>query len=91
MTCVAGDACFEYLDGLRKSRAILADCETTIVNVWLYEAGGPTAYPAEQQEVSISIDDFGGAGGEATKINFTLNYIDDPVVGTFNSSTKVFT
>lgn len=91
MTCVAGDAAFEYLDGLRKTRAILADCETTIVNVWMYEAGGPTAYPAEQQNVSIQIDDFGGEGGEATKINFTLNYIDDPVTGTFNASTKAFT
>ena len=91
MTCVAGDAVFEFIDALRKTRAILGDAETTIVNVWMYEAGGPSAYPAEQQTVSIQVDDFGGEGGEATKLNFTINYIDDPVTGTFDAATKAFT
>ena len=49
MTCIHGDACFEYIDNLRKTQAILGDAETTIVNVWMYEDGGPTAYPAEQR------------------------------------------
>ncbi len=91
MTCVAGDSVYEFIDALRKTRAILADAETTIVNVWMYESGGPTAYPAEQQKVSIQVDDFGGEGGEAVKLNFTINYIDDPVTGTFDASTKAFT
>lgn len=90
MTAIAGDEVFEYIDGLRKARAVLGDCETTIVNVWMYETGGPTAYPAEQQKVSIAVEDFGGEGGSASKINFTINYIDDPIVGTFNASTKAF-
>jgi hypothetical protein len=90
-TCVSGDAAFEFIDGLRRTRAVLGDAETTIVNVWMYETGGPTAYPAEEQDVSISIDDFGGDGGQAVKINYTINYIGDPDSGTFNSSTKVFT
>jgi len=90
-TAIGGDEVFEYVDGLRKARAVLGDAETTIVNVWAYENGGPTAFPAEQQAVSIQIDDFGGEGGTATKINFTINFIGDPVSGTFNASTKVFT
>ena len=68
------------------------DAETTIVNVWLYEtAVSPGVYPAEQQAVSIQIDDFGGDGGQAAKVNYTINYIGDPVVGTFTVATSTFT
>lgn len=91
MTCVAGDAVFEFIDQLRKTQAVLSDAETTIVNVWMYEDGGPDAYPAEQREVSIQVDDFGGEGGESSKLNFTINFIDDPVAGTFNAGTSTFT
>jgi hypothetical protein len=91
MTCVTGDPVFEYIDQLRKDQAVLGDAETTIVNVWMYETGGPDAYPAEQRKVSIQIDDFGGPGGESGKMSFTINYIDDPVAGTFNAGTSVFT
>ena len=88
---VSGDEVFEFIDGLRVARATLDDAETTIVNVWAYESGGPTAYPAEEQDVSIQIDEFGGDGGTAVKINYTINFIGDPVVGTFNASNSTFT
>jgi hypothetical protein len=90
-TAKSGDDVFEFIDTLRRARAVLADAETDIVNVWMYETGGPTAYPAEQQTVAIQIDDFGGEGGAAAKINYTINYVGEAVVGTFNASTKVFT
>lgn len=90
-TAKKDDPVFEFIDGLRVNRAVLSDAETDIVNVWMYESGGPTAYPAEKQAVSIQIDDFGGDGGQAVKINFTINYLGDPVAGTFNASTKAFT
>lgn len=86
-----GDPAFVYLDALRRARAVMEDCETDIVNVWMYEAGGPTAYLAEKQAVSIQIDDFGGEGGQAVKINFTINFIGAPVVGTFDTSDNSFT
>jgi hypothetical protein len=86
-----GDAAFEFLDQLRLDGAILADAETDIVNVWAYEEGGPTDYPAEQQKVAVSYEDFGGDAGASVKTNFTLHYIGDAVVGTFNASTKEFT
>jgi len=86
-----GEAVFEYLDALRKSRAVLSDAETDIVNVWNYETGGPTAAPAEKQPVSIQIDSFGGDGGKAIKLNVTINYQGDRTTGTFNTSTKAFT
>jgi hypothetical protein len=86
-----GDEVFEYVDNLRKTRAVLTDAETDVVNVWMYESGGPTAYPAEKQPVAISVEEFGGEGGVATKIKYTINFIGPAVVGTFNASTKVFT
>jgi hypothetical protein len=90
-TAITGDPAFEFIDALRIARAVLDAAETHLVNVWMYEAGGPTAYPAERQDVSIQIDDFGGDGGAAVKINYTINFIGDPVPGTFNASTNVFT
>ena len=88
---VSGDDVFEFIDALRVARAVLDDAETDIVNVWAYESGGPTAYPAEKQNVSIQIDEFGGDGGQSVKINYTINFIGDPVPGTFNANTSAFT
>jgi hypothetical protein len=90
-TAMADDEVFNFVDQLRLDRAVLGDAETDVVNVWKYETGGPTAYPAEQQKVSIQVDDFGGDGGVPAKINYTINFVGTPVLGTFNSTTKVFT
>lgn len=91
MTAIKGDPVFDYVEGLRKTRAIGADARTKICIVYLYETETTGAYPAEQNDCSIQIDDFGGAGGESAKINFTINLIGDAVVGTFNPTTKSFT
>lgn len=91
MTAIKGDPVFDYVDGLRKARAIGADARTKICIVYLYETETTGAYPAEQNDCSIQIDDFGGAGGESATINFTINLIGDAVVGTFNPTTKSFT
>lgn len=86
-----GDDVFEFVDGLRKARSVLADAETDVVNVWLYETPTSGEYPAEKQPCSIQIDSFGGDGGVGTKINYTINFIGDATLGTFNPTTKVFT
>lgn len=88
---VSGDDAFDYIDNLRKSRAVLDDAKSEIVNVWLYEAAVSGAYPAERQPVSVQIDDFGGEGGQTAVINFTINYLGDPTPGTFNPTTGTFT
>ncbi len=90
-SCISDDDVFEYIDGLRKSRAVLDAAKTDIVNVWLYETEGVSGYPAEKQDVSVQIDSFGGAGGETNKINFTLNFLGDPVLGEFDVDTLTFT
>lgn len=91
MTAQDDDDVFGFLDTLRRNRSTLSDAETDLVNVWMYEAGGPTAYPAERQPVSIQIDDFGGDGGTAAKINFTINFVGPATAGTFNANTNTFT
>lgn len=91
MTAVDGDPVFEFIDSLRKNRAVLADAETDIVNVWLYETSSSGAYPAEKQPVSIQIDDFGGDGGSPAKINFTFNYVGNASAGSYNPSSAAFT
>ena len=86
-----GDYVFEFVDALRKARAILDDAKTDIVNVWLYETPTSGEYPAEKQNVSIQIDSFGGDGGASNKINYTINYQGDATLGTFNPTSGVFT
>lgn len=90
-TAVASDAVFEFIDTLRKNRSVLDDAETDIVNVWFYETPSGDVYPAEKQTVSIQIDSFGGDGGQALKINYTINYVGDPTAGTWDVSDNAFT
>lgn len=91
MTAIKGDPVFDFVDNLRRSRAIGTDARTKICIVYLYETESTGAYPAECNDCSIQIDDFGGAGGETATLNFTINLVGDPVQGTFNPTTKAFT
>lgn len=90
-TAIAGDAVFDFIDGLRQKRAVLNDAHTDIVMVNLYGTETTGAYPAEKNTVSIQIDDFGGDGGKSVEINYTVNMVGNPVQGTFNPTTKAFT
>jgi hypothetical protein len=90
-TAKVGEAVFEYIRGLRDTKAILADCETQIINVALYETPTAGAYPATYQNVSIQVDEFSGEGGVKMTQNFTINFQGAPVQGTFNPSTKTWT
>ena len=91
MTALAGDEVFEYVDGLRVARSVLSDCVTECLLVYLYKDAVSGAYPAEKNTCAVQIDEFGGAGGESTKLNFTLNLQGDAVQGTFDPTTKAFT
>jgi len=90
--CKNGDAVFEFIDNLRRTRATLDDAETYILMVYMYETPTSTdKYPAEKQAVSIQIDDFGGDGGVANKIGYTINFVGDPTLGTYDVSDGAFT
>lgn len=86
-----GNNVFEFVNELRKKRAIGEDAETTIVTVDAFDGSADTGYIAEQQKVSIQIDSFGGASTDPLSIGYTLNYKGDPVPGTFDAKTKTFT
>jgi hypothetical protein len=85
-----GDEVFDYLDAIRKSRALLDSAETELVNVWLYETPSLSFYYAEKQDVSIQVDDFGGDGGKSTMLNYTINFVGNPVKGMYNPATESF-
>lgn len=86
-----GDLALDYIETLRKARSVGTAAVTDVVNVWLFETATLGEYPAEKQSVAISFETFGEAGGVSNKISFTLNYIGDPVLGTFNPTTSTFT
>lgn len=91
MTAIKGDEVFEYIDDIRINRKVLGDATTDILIVYLYKEATSGAYPAEKNRCGIQIDDFGGAGGESAKLNFTVNLQGDATHGTFDPSTKTFT
>ena len=70
-------------------RATLADSHSWLLNVDLWDKtgdGASASYVAEVQEVSIQVDTYGGAGGEAPVQEYTLNYVGDPIPGTVTMS-----
>lgn len=86
------DPAFEFINAIRRSRATLADSYTSIVLVDLYDetTANSGVYLAEQQNCSIQIDSYGGAGSEPLSIAFTINFRGDGVDGQFTLSSKTF-
>jgi hypothetical protein len=91
MTANNGDAVFEYVDNLRRNAAVLDDAETDVVQVYIYETSSTGGYPADKFSVSISVDTYGGPGGQAVKMAYTINYQGDRTEGAFNPTTLAFT
>lgn len=91
MTAISGDPVFEYVDDIRRNRKVLAEARGKVLLVYMYETAAEGKYAAELNNCSIQVDDFGGAGGESAKLNFTINLIGDPTLGTFDPATKTFT
>jgi len=79
-----GDAVFDFINAMRTARDILDAAEAELVTVHVYEGAALGFYYAEKQRVSIQVDDFGGDGGKPAEINYTINFIGDPVYGGFN-------
>lgn len=81
-TAYKGDPVFDYIDGLRKARAIGDDAKTKLLMVYIYDKQSEGAYTAEEQDVIISINEFGGDAGNPVSITYDINFSGDPVVGT---------
>lgn len=80
-TCYAGEPVFDFVDDIRKNRATGSECETDMLMVYIYDKDDDGSYSAEKNKCVIQIDDFGGDGGNATVINYTINLNGDPVIG----------
>jgi len=94
--CAKGDEVYEFVNGLRRKRSTMSDAHTWLLNVDLYDKTGSDAlvtYAAEVQEVSVQVDTYGGDGGESPVLEYTLNYVGDPIPGTVSitSGTPAFT
>lgn len=87
--CTKGDEIFEFITELRRSRAILGDCQTWLLNVDMWDEGTSGSYAAEVQKVSVQVDTYGGAGGETPVQEFTINFVGDPVKGTVTITSGV--
>ncbi len=81
-TAYAGNPVFEFVDGLRRARAIGDDALSDILMVYLYDKQSEGVYAAEKQGVSISITDFGGDAGNPLNITYDIGFVGDPVLGT---------
>ena len=81
-TCYAGEPVFEYVDGLRRARAVGAAAETDILLVYIYSSSGASAYAAEKCKCVISIEEFGGDAGNPVSITYTISLNGDPEIGT---------
>lgn len=85
------DDAFNYVNELRRTRAVLGDCETQIIDVDMYDGDSKSGYKATKCDCVIQVDDYGGAASDPLSISFTINYSGDPVQGTFDPTTKTFT
>ena len=83
MTTYKGEPIFEFVDKLRRGRAVGSAAETDILMVYMYAPGtGSNTYEAEKQHVCIQVDDFGGEAGGSLPLNFTVNFMGDATPGT---------
>lgn len=87
-----GSALAERIQNIIDNRLELDDLKTDVVDVHLWKKSGDsgTAYEAVKESAVIEVT---SAGGDTTgyQTPFTLHYLGDPVVGTFDISTKKFT
>ena len=80
-TCYKGEPVFEYIDGLRQSRAVGSALETEVLFVYLY-SGTEGAYKAEKNKCVIQLGEYGGEGGGNVQLTYTIGLNGDPVAGT---------
>ena len=93
MKCAKGDAVFDYIDDLRYNVAVGDDAvsEVVLVDTWNTKTTG--SYRAEKFNCTISINSYGGDGGQIPTISFNIGINGDPIKGTatISAGTCTFT
>lgn len=92
--CYFGDPVYDFVNNLRRTRAIGSQVETQILDVDIYDATGEDTakkYKATKNDCMIAVTSYGT--GETPVIEYSIYYNGDPVVGTVSiANTKpVFT
>lgn len=83
MKCAKGDAVFDYIDGLRYNVAVGDDAVSEVVLVDTYEQKGSSGgFRAQKFACTVSVNSFGGDGGQIATISFNIAVNGDPVQGT---------
>ena len=83
MKCAKGDAVFDYIDGLRYNVAVGDDAVSEVVLVDTYESkGSGGGYRAQRFACTVSVNSFGGDGGQTPTISFNIAVNGAPVQGT---------
>lgn len=90
-TAYKGDAVFDFVDGLRQSRATGEDAKTQMLMVYIYDKEETGKYKAELQDVAISINEFGGDAGSANIISYDVGFCGESQKGTATIADKVVT
>ena len=86
-----GDALFERLQAIVDGCLVLDDCNTTVVEVHLWEEEDPEkGFPAIKDDAVIEVISYGG-DSTGYQIPFNLHYKAAPVKGYFKVDTKTFT
>ena len=93
MKCAKGDAVFDYIDSLRYNVAVGDDAVSEVVLVDTYESKTTGKYRAQKFACTVSINSFGGDGGQTPTISFNIGINGDPVQGTatISAGTCTFT
>ena len=81
-TAYKGDGVFDFVDGLRQSRATGEDAKTQMLMVYIYDEDSTGKYKAELQDVAISINEFGGDAGSANTISYDVGFCGEAEQGT---------
>ncbi len=79
--CYIGDPVYDFINNLRRKRAIGSEAETTTLCVEKYDVNEEGEFYAEKSKCSISISKFGGDGGQTPMIGYKINLNGDPIYG----------
>lgn len=83
------DPLFARLQAIVDGGLVLDDCNTTVIEVHLWEEKQANGFPAVKDDAVIEVSSYGGDSA-GYQIPFTLHYKGAPVAGYFDPDTKAF-
>lgn len=83
MKCYYGDAVYDYINGLRYNTAIGDDAKTKVLLVDKYDKNDEdNSFKAQVFECIVSVNEYGGAGGETPTLSYSIGVSGNPTNGT---------